>query len=70
MPGVPILLIVVAGVFAVREQFRYEYQRPVESGNDPERLKSLNRRIRHFILIKRLKEKVLRELPPLPQSDL
>ncbi len=58
-----ILSIVAPGLFSVREQFRDRYQRPVESGDDPEQLKRLKRRIRPFIL-RRLKEDVLQELPP------
>lgn len=58
-----ILSIVAPGLFAVREQFKDGYQRPIETGDKPEQLQRLKRRIRPFML-RRLKEDVLQELPP------
>ncbi len=54
--------IVSPGLFPSRAKFREEYVRPIESGEAPERMETLRKRVRPFML-RRTKELVAAELP-------
>ncbi|WP_309131216.1 SNF2-related protein [Brevibacterium sp.] len=54
--------IVSPGLFPSRMKFREEYVRPIESGEAPERMETLRKRVRPFML-RRTKELVAAELP-------
>ncbi|PFG30201.1 DEAD/DEAH box helicase [Paramicrobacterium agarici] len=61
--------ITAPGLFPSRRRFGEEYVRPIESGEGPERLPRLRRRIRPF-LMRRTKELVAPELPDKQEQTL
>ncbi|WP_194087843.1 MULTISPECIES: DEAD/DEAH box helicase [unclassified Cryobacterium] len=61
--------IVAPGLFPSLRRFTEEYVRPVERGDNPERLARLRRRIRP-LLLRRTKELVAPELPPKQEQVL
>jgi superfamily II DNA or RNA helicase len=58
-----LLSIVAPGLFPSPQRFTELYRRPIESGNAPELLHALRRRIRPLML-RRTKEQVAADLPP------
>lgn len=58
-----IMSIATPGLFPSPRKFREEFVRPIEKGDDPERLAQLRRMVRPFML-RRTKEQVAPELPP------
>ena len=58
-----ILSLAAPGLFPNPQRFTDVYRTPIESGNDPEKLETLRRRIRPLML-RRTKEQVARDLPP------
>jgi superfamily II DNA or RNA helicase len=58
-----LLSIVAPGLFPSPQRFTELYRRPIESGEAPELLGTLRRRIRPLML-RRTKEQVARDLPP------
>ncbi len=58
-----LLSIVAPGLFPHPDRFAEYYRRPIERGEDPERLSRLRRRIRPLML-RRTKESVALDLPP------
>ncbi|HET7399145.1 MAG TPA: DEAD/DEAH box helicase [Intrasporangium sp.] len=58
-----LLSIVAPGLFPSPQRFTDLYRRPIESGEAPELLATLRRRIRPLML-RRTKEQVARDLPP------
>lgn len=57
------------GLLGSRRSFTEHYRTPIERGHDSERLRTLQRRIRPFLL-RRTKELVASELPPKQEQDL
>src|SRR5215213_53489 len=58
-----LLSIVAPGLFPHPQRFTEQYRKPIESGQSPELLHTLRRRIRPLML-RRTKEQVARDLPP------
>ena len=58
-----LLSIVAPGLFPRPKAFQEHFRRPIESGELPERLDTLRRRIRS-VMLRRTKEAVASELPP------
>jgi superfamily II DNA or RNA helicase len=58
-----ILSLAAPGLFPNPQRFTDVYRTPIESGQDPEKLAMLRRRIRPLML-RRTKEQVARDLPP------
>jgi superfamily II DNA or RNA helicase len=58
-----LLSITAPGLFPSPQRFTEHFRRPIESGDEPERLDTLRRRVRPFML-RRTKEQVASELPP------
>lgn len=57
------------GLLGGRRSFTEHYRTPIERGQDAERLQTLQRRIRPFLL-RRTKELIATELPPKQEQDL
>ncbi len=64
-----IFALATPGLFGTATAFRQRYTLPVRSGEHPERLDALRRRIRPFLL-RRTKEQVATELPPKDEQVL
>jgi SNF2 family DNA or RNA helicase len=64
-----LLSIVAPGMFPHPDRFAEYYRRPIERGEDPERLSRLRRRIRPLML-RRTKESVALDLPPKTEQVL
>ncbi|MDN5726044.1 MAG: DEAD/DEAH box helicase, partial [Propionibacteriales bacterium] len=64
-----LLSIVAPGLHPRPQQFRDEWVRPIEAGEDPELLAALRRRIRPFML-RRTKQTVAADLPPKQEQVL
>ena len=58
-----LLSIVAPGLFPTPQRFAELYRKPIESGESPELLATLRRRVRPLML-RRTKEAVARDLPP------
>ncbi len=58
-----LLSIVAPGLFPTPQRFAELYRKPIESGESPERLTTLRRRIKPLML-RRTKESVAEDLPP------
>src|SRR5690625_7164062 len=54
--------VTAPGLFPNAKRFRDDYVRPIESGDDPERMAKLRRRLRPFML-RRTKDLVAADLP-------
>lgn len=64
-----LLAVVVPGLFPSHRRFREAYVTPIESGEHPERMAALRRRVRPFML-RRSKELVAKDLPPKQEQVL
>jgi len=64
-----LLSIVAPGLFPSPKRFQEHYQRPIESGQAPERLETLRRRVRP-VMLRRTKEAVATELPPKQEQTI
>jgi superfamily II DNA or RNA helicase len=64
-----LLSIVAPGLYPDPERFTVAYRKPIESGEAPERLDVLRRRIRP-IMLRRTKEQVAGDLPPKIEQTL
>lgn len=64
-----LLEVVVPGLFPSHRRFREAYVTPIESGEHPERMAALRRRVRPFML-RRSKELVAKDLPPKQEQVL
>ncbi|WP_286670229.1 DEAD/DEAH box helicase [Micrococcus porci] len=64
-----LLEVVVPGLFPSHRRFRETYVTPIETGEHPERMASLRRRVRPFML-RRSKELVAKDLPPKQEQVL
>ncbi|XNY99845.1 SNF2-related protein [Micrococcus luteus] len=64
-----LLDVAVPGLFPSHRLFREEYINPIETGENPERIERLRRRLRPFML-RRAKELVAKDLPPKQEQVL
>ncbi|MCT2007574.1 DEAD/DEAH box helicase [Micrococcus lylae] len=64
-----LLDVAVPGLFPSHRLFRQEYINPIETGENPERIERLRRRLRPFML-RRSKELVAKDLPPKQEQVL
>ena len=64
-----LLNVAVPGLFPKHRLFREQYVNPIESGEHPERMEQLRRRLRPFML-RRSKELVAKDLPPKQEQVL
>ncbi|MDN5693097.1 MAG: DEAD/DEAH box helicase, partial [Micrococcaceae bacterium] len=64
-----LLGVVVPGLFPSHRRFREAYVTPIETGENPERMAALRRRVRPFML-RRSKELVAKDLPPKQEQIL
>ena len=64
-----LLSITAPGLFPSPSAFAVDYRKPIESGRSPDRLATLRRRIRPWVL-RRTKEQVAQDLPPKIEQTL
>ncbi|MDO5634797.1 MAG: DEAD/DEAH box helicase [Micrococcus sp.] len=64
-----LLNVTVPGLFPNHRRFREEFVTPIETGEHPERMERLRRRLRPFML-RRSKELVAKDLPPKQEQVL
>jgi SNF2 family DNA or RNA helicase len=64
-----LLSIVAPGLYPSPQRFSEDYRKPIERGDDPDRLATLRRRIRPLML-RRTKEQVEADLPPKQEQVL
>lgn len=64
-----LLNVAVPGLFPSHRLFREEYVTPIETGDHPDRMERLRRRLRPFML-RRSKELVAKDLPPKQEQVL